>query len=585
MVLDTLQKFINFINKLSFTKLMLFHHLASILEQLEHASSGNTMREILSSFLKKVPQEDIDKVCHLTLGTIASPYENVVLGMADQMVIRAIAAATSIKEETIKSDFKKYGDLGIIAEKEVKNKTSRLIVSQVFNQLHAIAQLSGTGSQDKKIQTLSSLIKSAVPIEAKYITRIALGTLRIGVGEMTLIDSLAIAFTGDKKNKPLLEKAYNVCPDVGIIAKAVATKKLEGIRHISPAIGRPIKVMLAQRAKTMEEIQVRMPEGIVAEEKYDGERIQIHKKKSKISFFSRRMDDITAQYPDLGEEIKKIERDFIAEGEIIPIDKSGNLLDFQTLMQRRRKNDIAAFAQQIPVVIFFFDLLYQNNKNYLNEPYHKRQRALHQLFNEGKKLKFARHIITKDINKVEKFFNECLKRGTEGIIAKNVNGVYQAGTRDYNWIKWKKEYAKELRDTFDLVVVGAFAGKGRRSSVYGALLCACYNKRNDTFETFCKVGSGFTDQQLEELPKLLKKYQSKSKPARLKVHTNMEPDVWFQPELVVEVTGADTTRSPSHTAAERDGKGLALRFPRFIQYRPDKKAEQATTSEEIRKMA
>ena len=564
---------------------MLFHHLAAIFEQLEKTSSGNAMRGILSAFLKKVPKDDIDKVCYLTLGTIASSYENIVLGMADQMVIKAIAVAAQKNESVVKSDFKRHGDLGTVAEKEIKDKSSKLTIDHVFGQLHAIAKLTGAGSQEKKIQTFSSLINSATPLEAKYITRIALGTLRMGAGDMTLLDSLAIAFTCDKKNKGLLEKAYNVCPDVGILAKMLKAKGLNGIGHISPVIGRPIKVMLAQRAKTMEEIQQRMADGIVAEEKYDGERIQIHKKNSTITFFSRRMDNITTQYPDLLQEINKLKHDFIAEGEIIPIDKSGRLLNFQTLMQRRRKYDVAKYAKQIPVVIFFFDMLYFNNKNYLNEPYYKRQKALRKLFEEGRILKFARHILTKDIEEVEGFFNECIKRGTEGIIAKDVNGAYQAGKRGYNWIKWKKEYVTKLRDTFDLVIVGAFAGKGKRASVYGALLCACYDKKTDTFETFCKLGTGFTDKQLEELPKMLKKYQRDSKPTRLKVHKNMRPDFWFQPELVLEVTGAELTRSPLHTAAEEKGKGLALRFPRFIRYRPDKKAEQATTSDEIRKMA
>ncbi len=557
---------------------MLFHHLAKTFSELEHTSSGNAMRDILSSFLKKVTKE-IDKVCYLTLGTISSPYDSVVLGMADQMVLKSIAAVSRKEPAIIKSDFKKYGDVGLVAEKKIKNKTPTLTVNDVFTQLHAIAQTTGSGSQGKKKKLLSTLFQRSTPLEAKYIARIAVGMLRLGAGDKVLLDSLALAFTGNKKNNEL-EKAYNVCPDIGIIAKALAKKD---IKHISPVIGRPISVMLAQRAKSLKEIQQRMPDGIVAEEKYDGERIQIHKKKDQITFFSRRMDNITAQYPDLLKEVKKIKHNFIAEGEIIAIDKSGNLLHFQTLMQRRRKHDVESYAQQIPVVIFFFDILYFN-KSLLDEPYHKRREALKKLFKENQILKFARHIITKDIDKVEEFFNECIARGTEGIIAKNINGVYQAGTRGYNWIKWKKDYVKKLRDTFDLVIVGAFAGKGRRSSAYGAVLCACYNKKDDVFETLCKLGSGFSDKQLKEMPRILRKYETKNKPAHLKVHQNMKPDVWFEPNVVVEVTGAELTRSPLHTAAEKNGKGLALRFPRFLRFRDDKTAEQATTTKEVEEM-
>ena len=416
--------------------------------------------------------------------------------------------------------------------------------------------------------------------------RIVLGTLRMGVGDMTVLDSLSITFTGTKANKKFLEHAFNICPDVGIIAKTIADKGLKGIDKICVAVGRPIKMMLAQRVADIETIREKMPEGIAAEEKYDGERIQAHFSKGKLVLFSRRMEAITNQFPDVCQQIKKNlkAKGFVVEGEAVAIDEKGNLLPFQRLMQRRRKYDVEAYVKKIPVCIYLFDLLYLNGKSYIREDYPKRHKALEKIVKkETKNLQIAKRIICDDIECIEEFFNKSLQRGCEGIIAKSTakGSIYKPGTRGWLWIKWKREYSTELADTFDLVVVGAFAGRGKRSGTYGSLLCAAYNHKKDVFETVCKLGSGFTDEQLAELPKRFKKYRVNKKPARLVINKAMKPDFWFEPKIVVEVLGAELTRSPIHSSSEKQGKGLALRFPRFKRYREDKKPEQATTSKEI----
>jgi len=558
---------------------MHFLNLANLFQKIEHTDSSNEIQKILAEFFRKADDTEISKIAYLTLGTIASSYDDVNLGMADKMVIKSIAHASKKSEQEIKNDYNKVGDLGSVAEKEMLNKRPSLTIDEVFSILHKIAESKGSGSSAKKTQLLSALLSKATSIEAKYITRIALGTLRMGVGEMTILNSLAIAFS-DKKNKSTIEHAYNICPDIGIIAQAAAKNKIKGIK---PIIGRPIKVMLCQREETINDIKKRMYDMIV-EEKYDGERVQIHKNKTT-TFFSRRMETITHQYPEIAAAIKKIPGTFIIEGEIVAVDeKTGALKDFQTLMQRRRKYDIEKYAKDIPAAVFLFDLLYLNEKSCIDEPLTKRQEMLKKLIGKNSTLKFARSIRTDKIKQTEEFFTECLQRGTEGIIVKSAVSKYEPGTRGYNWIKWKPEYSKNLRDTFDLVIVGGFAGRGRRAQTYGALLCACYNKKTDTFQTFCKLGSGFTDKQLDELPKHMQKYKTAQKPSRLTVHKNMKPDVWFEPKIVVEVTGAEITKSPLHTAAE-DGTGLALRFPRFLRYRIDKRAEQSTTTEEIIKLS
>jgi len=568
-----------------------FQRLVEVYEELEKTASGNKMREILSEFFKKIPNEDIGLIAYLTLGQIASDYEGVVLGMAEKMVLKSISLAGGMDSSKVRKLLKETGDAGLTAEKVLKNKPRTLVplgkltVDDFFSGLHKIAEASGAKSQDVKVNTLAALLQKASPKGAKYLVRIALGTLRMGVGDMTVLDSLAIAFTGEKKNKAILEHAYNICPDVGVIAETIAKKGLKGMEKIEVHVGRPIKMMLCQRVKEIEEIQKKIPGKVAVEEKYDGERIQAHKTKDEIVLFSRRMEDITEQFPDVIEYLKKqVKGDsYIVEGEVVAVGGKGELLPFQVLMQRRRKYNIEEYVKKIPVCFYLFDLLYLNGKSYLRKPYLERMKALGKIVNKGKHLTLAGNIISDEIDKIEEFFNKSLERGCEGIIVKSTapESVYKAGTRGWLWIKWKKEYVKEMHDTFDLVVIGAFFGKGKRAGVYGALLLAAYNEKDDVFESVTKCGTGFTDEVLEELPKKLGKNKVSRKPVRVKVKKEMEPDVWFEPKIVMEVLGAEITRSPIHACAVKEEKGLAIRFPRFIRFRDDKKAEQATTNKEI----
>src|SRR3989344_3826821 len=402
----------------------------------------------------------------------------------------------------------------------------------------------------------------------------------MGVGDMTVLDALAIAYTGEKSNKDILERAYNICPDAGIIAETLVEKGLKGLEKIDIHVGRPIKMMLAQRVENIEEVPEKMKGKIVVEGKYDGERVQAHKdKKGKINLFSRNLENITLQFPDLVNLLsERIDaKEFVIVGEAIAIDEKGHPLPFQTLMQRRRKYDIQEFSEKIPIQIKLFDMLFCNGKSMLHEAHEQRLHLLEKIVQKNKQVTIADYIITENIAEMDEFFQEMLKKGYEGIMMKVQSGEYQAGTRGWNWIKWKKEYVTEMADTFDVVIVGAYHGRGKRSGVYGALLCAVYNEKNDEFETLCKLGTGLTDEVLKTLPGQLKKYQLTHQPARLLIKKEMEPEVWFEPAVVVEVLGAELTKSPFHTAAG----GVALRFPRLLKFRTDKKAEQATTTKEI----
>jgi DNA ligase 1 len=564
---------------------MEFQKLVKIYEQLESISSGNEIRRILSEFFKEVPIEDIGIVSYLTLGKLGSEFESIILGIAEKSVLKAIGACGGVSINKVKEVMRKKGDVGLTAEELLENKPQTLIpvgkltIHEFIHTLHKMASMSGNGSQERKEKALVGMLQKVTPTGAKYVTRVVLGTLRMGVGEMSVLDSLAIAFTGEKKNKQFLEKAFNICPDVGEIAVTLARDGLQGLEKINVKIGRPIRMMLAQRISSLDEVSKKMPGVVAVEGKYDGERVQVHKKGEEVMLFSRRLDTITSQFPDLVKYVQEhITKDCIIEGEILAIDENGKPRPFQTLMQRRRKYDIEKFIKEVPVQLKVFELLYSDGV-YMNKPYGERVAKLRDIISKNKHVMVADHMETENVEDIDAFFHKMLNDGYEGIMIKSLSGEYQAGTRGWNWIKWKKEYVHEMSDNFDLVIVGAFHGKGKRSGVYGALLCAVYDSSSDRYLTLCKVGTGLTDEVLAELPKRLKKYESKNKPINVVVKKEMIPDVWFEPEVVIEVLAAEVTKSPFHTA------GVALRFPRFITFRDDKKSDQATTLIEVKEMA
>jgi len=535
--------------------------------------------------------------------------------LAEKMVMRAISRAANIDIEKVKSLLKKTGDLGLVIEKlyeDEYHKATGLTIKEVFEKLIDIAKTTGEGSQEKKLNLLTDLLFKISGQEAKYVIRTILGTLRLGVGEMTFLYGLAKAFGSGKKDKEILEYAFNVLSDLGEVAYVVSKKYAdsrgrnaeqrekiirEAIGNIKPKVGIPIRMMLANRIEELEEVKKHIPGTVSVEDKYDGERIQAHiiekhgltrmgtriDTDKNIVLFSRRQENITHQYPDLIEGLKKSFQgeEAIVEGEVVPYDPQKKMiLPFQILMSRRRKHEIEEYLKKIPVRYFMFDLLYLDGKNFLKEPLKERRIALERCFKKIGPIDFGEHIITDDLSEIESYFTEAVKKGNEGIMIKDYNGIYQAGTRGWFWIKFKKEYKKELADTFDLVVVGGLYGSGRRAKTYGSLLVASYDPKTNKYYSFTKVGTGFTDKDLAQLPKLLDKYKLDEKYKLLE--TNMEVDVWFEPKVVMEVSGAEITISPVHTVAKDKIKrgGLALRFPKFLRWR-EKAPEDTTTVEEI----
>ena len=421
-----------------------FEELVQVYEQLEKISSGNEIREILADFFKKISKDDLKIVTYLTLGRISPEYDSVVLGMADKSVLKALASASGIEIGKVNKLMQDLGDVGLAAEKVLQKKprtlvpVGRLTIHELFEKLEKISQVTGTGSQDQKSNILISLLQKTSSLGAKYVCRIVLGTLRMGVAEMTVLDSLAIAFTGDKQNKEVLEQAYNLCPDVGEIAEIIGKKGLKGMEKVEIKVGRPIKMMLAQRVQELEEVSEKISGELTVEAKYDGERIQAHKNsKEKITLFSRRLENITDQFPDLVEHLQQgiKAKEFILEGEVLAIDAEGNHLPFQTLMQRRRKYDVEEYIKKIPVRLKCFDLLYLNGKSVMNENYLQRSEELSKIVQKGKNLTLTEKIITDDIEEVNDFFQKMLKEKFEGVIIKSHQGEYLAGSRGWNWIK------------------------------------------------------------------------------------------------------------------------------------------------------
>jgi DNA ligase 1 len=571
--------------------------IADAYEKIEATSKRLEMTDLLVDLLRNTPKELIGKVAYLTQGRIHPDFVSIEIGVAEKSAIKALVRASGRKETDIEDDIKRTGDIGETAQKFLGSKRQvtffqePLTVQKVYETLDKMAGTSGSGAVDLKLSLLAGLLAAATPKEAKYVMRTATGNLRLGIADMTVLDALAIAYGGGKDTRELVERAYNICSDLGRVAETIARQGIEGIKGFRVSIGEPIRPMLAERLSSPEEILEKLGGKCIAEYKYDGERLQAHKKGERVTLYSRRLENISSQYPDAVELFKKHvkAREAILECECVAVDPdTGEMRPFQELMHRRRKYGIEKAIEDYPVSLFFFELLYVDGKDLTFEAYPSRRKVLEKVIEKSDRTRTANYVIAKDAGELEKFFQEAIENGCEGLVCKAVgtDSVYQAGARGWLWIKYKRDYKSEMTDTVDLVVVGAFHGRGKRAGAYGALLLAAYNSQNDTFETVTKCGTGFTDEDLAKLPKMLEKHVVQRKHPR--VNSMLEADVWFEPRVVIEILGAEITLSPIHTCAMdsiRKGSGLAIRFPRFTgNYRVDKAAEDATTANEVVEM-
>jgi len=604
---------------------MQFKELAEYFDLIESTPSRLDMTKILAELLEKADEESIKKIVFLCQGRLGANYEKIESGLGEKMVVEAIAKATGFTKKEIEKEFREKGDLGLVAEEFGKQKkqsalfSAELTVNKVFENLLKISKVEGTGSKELKLKLMAELFNSASGTESRFIARIPLENLRLGIGDPTIMDGLAANLLGEgKKNldwkkeiekemkekkikeknwteefdrkmklklRERIEEKYNIYSDLGSIAEILKAKGLNGLKEIQMQAGIPIRPTLAERLNSAEEIIKKLGKCAV-EAKYDGFRIQCHKKGKQVWIYSRQSENMTSMFPDIVKAIKeeiKAEQ-VILEGEAIAFNElTGEFLPFQMTIQRKRKYGIEDKAKEFPLKLFVFDLMFLEGKNFMEKPFLERRKKLDEIIEKRKTIFLTKTITTDKAEKLEEFFEESVSKGLEGIIAKDLNAKYIAGARKFAWIKLKRSYKGELNDSIDGVIIGYYTGKGKRTEFgLGALLTAVYSEKEDEFKSVAKIGTGLTEKNLSELEKILKKISSKKKPARVK--SELEPDFWVEPKYVIEIRADEITKSPVHLAGKKEGKGLALRFPRMISIRADKKPEQATTEKELEKM-
>lgn len=589
---------------------MLYSDLATVFDNLESTSSRLEMATIMADFFKDADKTELRDIVYLCQGKLHPDFHPQVLGMSDKLVLKAIARASGYTEAEAESQWLKTGDPGAVGEMFIGDRPSTtrkvkqmdlfsfdddgdddedepLSVTDVVSTLQAIENTDGKKSQGDKIDQLVSVLKRSSPLGARYLCRIVTGRMRVGAGDMTILDALAEAFA-TKEDRPTIERAFNVTCDIGLVAETIATGGMEAVSAIGVQVGNPVKVMLGERLPSIGEVVEKLNGRCAMEYKYDGIRLQAHITEDKVILYSRRLEDLTSNFPDVAEMLRAKCRfgEAIIEGECVAIDpETGYMLPFQTVTHRRKKHGMEEAVKSVPVRMFMFDILYRDGEDMTNRPYLERRNELEGTFELGDMLHMTTMRVVESPEDGEEFFSNALAARCEGIMAKSIEpeSVYRAGSRGFLWIKYKKDYQQALTDSFDLAVVGAFYGMGKRAGRYGALLMAAFDQDTGRFATVCKLGTGFDDAFLEGMSLLLDDGLSESKPSV--VDADMVPDVWFEPRVVLEVVAAEITSSPIHTAARgilKEDSGLGIRFPRFTgRVRDDKSAEQCTTVSEI----
>ncbi len=578
---------------------MKFYELAQLFSKLENTSKRLEMIDILSNFFKEIKlkndYDELDKIIYLLQGQLVSNIKQLPkMGIAEKMIIEALSLHSGINKTKIKQILVKKGDIGATAElilsKKKKQKSifdfendsskiDSIEITELYAELKKIAKTGGSGSHDVKLGILRGLMKD--PLETKYLLRIITSTLRVGVSTQTIIDGLAVGFTGTKENRDFIENAYNLHPDLGDVTTILALKGLEEIKKIGITYGVPIRMMLASRVPYVDIIN-KLGSPMIAEYKLDGERLQIHKQGKSILLFSRRLLDISEQYPDVCEVIRNniSSENVIIEGEVVAMDHFyEKMLPFQVLSKRRRKYSIEEVSKEIPVCLFLFDILKCEDRSYIESPLPERRTKLEEIVKESDELRLVKSAIINDTNELVDFFNEAREKGTEGIMAKSIQegSIYQAGNRGFLWIKLKGLEGGKLKDSVDVVLVGAFYGRGRRKGVYGTYIGAVYDEDNDSFEAFTRIASGWTDEIMGTLMKEVKQYEVTRKPNYVKCDDT--PDIWIKPEIVIEIIGDEITISDKFSSL-----GYSMRFPVFQRFRIEKGPKDVTTVEEIKEL-
>lgn len=569
-----------------------FIELVEIFEKLEKTTKRLELTDDLAKLFARASPQEVKVLVYLCEGIVAPSFTGIELGIGDRLAMQAIKLVSGKSIEEIEGVYRRTGDLGVAAEEILRNRSQltlareSLSVERVFDRLLKIASSSGEGSQDLKIKLVAELLSNSSSREAKVIVRLVTGNLRLGIAEATILDALSVVKAGDKSLRVDLERAFNLRSDLGLVAELFFSKGIEAVRGIKPCVFYPIMPALAERLSSGQQIFEKIGECAV-EGKYDGLRLQVHKRFDEVVVFTRRLERVTDMFPDVVDAVRKqvSAREAIVEGEAVAFDeKKERFLPFQATIQRKRKYGVAEKAKEIPLKFFVFEVLYLDGLDCTVLNYLERRSLLEKIVLKGRVVELAEMVLAKSGKEIDSFFEKSVEKGLEGIIAKDLSQPYVAGARKFAWIKLKKSYSGQLSDTIDLVIVGFYYGKGKRTEFgFGGVLGAVFDEKNRVFKTLAKIGTGFSEEQMKEFSALLEEIKLEKKPVN--VISLIEPDAWVKPKYVITVNADEITKSPVHTcgmsSVKEGSEGLALRFPRLVELRLDKAPEQATTEEEV----
>lgn len=566
---------------------MTFAELSSHLDRMEATRSRKELVGTLAELYSRASAGEIQPLTYLIQGRLAPFFEPVEIGMGEKLVMAAIAEASGRPAAEVSRLYDTLGDLGLVADGVSSQPSAGTpSINDVHSQLTEIAASSGPGSVEKKRSLFASLLKELDGASAKHLVRIALGRLRLGIGDPTVLEALSFARKGDRSLRPLLEAAYNRTSDLGLIARTFWAEGEKGVEALKITVGRPLRPQLAERLPNPEAV-IKKLGPVVVQPKYDGVRVQVHKKGSEVRVFSRNLEDYSLMFIELVTAAKQLDdRTLILDGEAIGYNpQSEEYLAFQQTASRRRQHGIEEAVASTPLVAFVFDVLYRNGKDLTPLPYAERYEMLKEVLDDSKVLLPTPLTQTDSAAELTATLLDNISRGLEGVVVKRMDSPYQAGARNFNWVKLKRTTSGQLNDTVDLVLLGYYFGKGKRTEFgLGALLAGVYDAEHDRFETITKIGTGLSDEGWREIHKRADGLQVPERPAR--VRSLLVPDVWLKPEVVVEVLADEITPGTNHTAGKvGDGPGYALRFPRIISFRSaDKRPEDATSVKEIIEM-
>ncbi|KAL5234406.1 hypothetical protein ACI65C_001816 [Semiaphis heraclei] len=595
---------------------------------IEEVSGRLKIIEILSNYFRSViainPKDLLPSV-YLCLNKVCPDYIGLELGIAETTLLKAIVQTTGRSMAQVKAEVKKTGDLGIVAEKSKSNqktmfKPARLTVKSVFDKLKDISEMTGHAVTVKKLDKIQSMFIACQDSEARFLMRSLAGKLRIGLAEQSVLQALGLACTmtpppqdfppkilnaaktmSEEKfkktydaNTLIIKTTYCESPNLDVIIPIILEVGVSALPEnckLTPGI--PLKPMLAHPTKGVHEVLSRF-DGLkfTCEWKYDGERAQIHlTEDGNICIYSRNQENNTSKYPDIINRLDSVKgpnvKSFVMDSEAVAWDRENKkIMPFQILSTRKRKNANEADIK-VQVCVYMFDLLYLNGESLVKRPFCERRQLLRENFIEvEEQFLLATSLDTTKMEEVQDFLEESIKGNCEGLMVKTLEeeATYEIAKRSRNWLKLKKDYLDGVGDTIDLVVLGGYLGRGKRTGTYGGFLLACYDPDSEEYQSICKIGTGFSDEDLQTHTEFFQQHIIDGPKSYYRFDQSHEPDHWFETSQVWEIKCADLSLSPVHRAAigiVDPEKGISLRFPRFLRIREDKSVEQSTSAQQI----